>query len=42
MIWVGSFQSLPTVLGKPPFTGAPLDVHTWVRSEIAVVSPLVD
>ena len=42
MIWVGSFKSLQTVLGKHPFTGAPLDVHTWVRSEIALISPLVD
>src|SRR5216684_4023078 len=42
MIRVGSFKSLQTVLGKPRFTGAPLDVHTWVRSEIALISPLVD
>ncbi len=42
MIWVGSFISLQTVLGKHRFTGAPLDVHTWVRSEIALISPLVD
>ena len=42
MIWVGSFKSLQTVLGKPRFTGAHLDVHTWVRSEIALISPLVD
>jgi hypothetical protein len=41
MIWVGSFQSLQTVLGKPSFTGS-LYVHTWVRSEIALISPLVD
>ena len=41
MIWVGSFKSLQTVLGKHP-SGAPLDVHTWVRSEIALISPLVD
>jgi hypothetical protein len=42
MILVGSFKSLQTVLGKPRFTGAPLDVHTWVRSEIALISPLAD
>jgi anti-sigma regulatory factor (Ser/Thr protein kinase) len=42
MIWVGSFKSLQTVLGKHRFTRAPLDVHTWVRSEIALISPLVD
>jgi serine/threonine-protein kinase RsbW len=42
MIWVGSFKSLQSALRKPRFTGAPLDVHTWVRSEIALISPLVD
>lgn len=42
MIWVGSFESLQAVLAKPRFTGAPLDVHTWVRSEIALISSLVD
>jgi hypothetical protein len=42
MIWVGSFKSLQTVLAKHRFTGGPLDVHTWVRSEIALISPLVD
>ncbi len=42
MIWVGSFKSLQTVLGKHRFTGAPLEVDTWVRSEIALISPLVD
>lgn len=42
MIWVGSFRSLQSALGKPRFTGAPLNVHTWVRSEIGLISPLVD
>src|SRR5262249_31754889 len=42
MIWIGSFNSLQTVIGKHRFTDAPLDVHTWVRSEIALISPLVD
>jgi anti-sigma regulatory factor (Ser/Thr protein kinase) len=42
MTWVGSFKSLQTVLGKHRFTGAPLDMHTRVRSEIALISPLVD
>lgn len=42
MIWVGGFQTLETVLGKSRFTGSPLEVHTWVRSEIALISPLVD
>jgi serine/threonine-protein kinase RsbW len=27
---------------KPRFTGAPLEVRTWVRSEIALISPLVE
>jgi anti-sigma regulatory factor (Ser/Thr protein kinase) len=42
MIWVGSFKSLHSALRKPRFTGAPLEVHTWLRSEIGLISPLVD
>ena len=42
MIWVGSFKSLQPVLGKFDFTDAPLELHTWVRSEIGLISPLVD
>ena len=42
MIWVGSFKSLQSILSKPRFSGAPLEVHTWVRSETALISPLVD
>ena len=42
MIWVGSFQSLQSVLRRLPFTDAPLEVHTWVRSEIRLISPLVE
>jgi anti-sigma regulatory factor (Ser/Thr protein kinase) len=42
MIRVGSFKSLQSALSKPRFTGAPLKVHTWVRSEIGLISPLVD
>jgi serine/threonine-protein kinase RsbW len=42
MIWVGSFKSLQSVLGKLDFTDAPLEVDTWVRSEIGLISPLVD
>src|SRR5882672_1252541 len=42
MIWVGSFKSLQSALGKFDFTDAPLELHTWVRSEIGLVSPLVD
>src|ERR1700730_17502597 len=41
MIWVGSFQSLRSALRKPP-SGAPLEVHTWLRSETGLISPLVD
>ena len=42
MTWVGSFQSLQSVLQKLRFAHAPLEVHTWVRSEIGQISPLVD
>ena len=42
MTWVGSFQSLQSALPKPRFTGDPLEVHTWLRSEIALISPFVD
>jgi hypothetical protein len=34
MIWVGSFKSLQSALHKPHL-GAPLEVHTWLRSETA-------
>ena len=42
MTWVGSFKSLQSALRIPRFTGAPLEVHTWVRSEIGLISLLVD
>jgi anti-sigma regulatory factor (Ser/Thr protein kinase) len=42
MIWVGGFKSLQSALPKPRFTGAALEVHTWARSEIGLISPLVD
>src|SRR6266849_8862972 len=42
MIWVGGFQSLQAALRKPRFTGDSLEVHTWLRSEIALISPFVD
>jgi hypothetical protein len=42
MIWVGSFKPLQSVLAKLDFTGAPLAADTWVRSEIGLISPLVD
>jgi serine/threonine-protein kinase RsbW len=41
MIWVGSFKSLQSTLDKPRL-GAPLEVHTWLRSEIGLISPFVD
>jgi hypothetical protein len=42
MIWVGSFKSLQSALPEPRSTDAPLAVHTWVRSEIGLITPLVD
>jgi serine/threonine-protein kinase RsbW len=42
MSWVGSFKSLQSALGKFDFTDAPLELQTWVRSEIGLISPLVD
>jgi anti-sigma regulatory factor (Ser/Thr protein kinase) len=41
MIWVGSFKSLQSALDKPRL-GAPLEVHTWLRSETGLISPFVD
>jgi serine/threonine-protein kinase RsbW len=41
MIWVGSFKSMRSALHKPRF-GAPLEVHTWLRSDIGLISPFVD
>src|SRR5712692_757766 len=42
MIWVGSFKSLQTMLGKFDVTDAPLELQTWVRSEIGLISPLAE
>jgi serine/threonine-protein kinase RsbW len=42
MIWVGSFKSLRSALCKPRFTEDSLEVHTWLRSEIALISPFTD
>lgn len=42
MIWVGSFKPLQSVLAKLDFTDSPLEVDTSVRSEIGLISPLVD
>jgi hypothetical protein len=41
MICVGNFKSLQSALQKPRFA-APLEVHTWLRSEIGQISPFVD
>jgi len=41
MIWVGIFKSLQSALHKPRL-GAALEVHTWLRSEIGLISPFVD
>jgi serine/threonine-protein kinase RsbW len=42
LIWVGSFKPLQSALAKLDFTDAPVEVDTWVRSEIGLISPLVD
>jgi serine/threonine-protein kinase RsbW len=42
MSWVGSFKSLQSMPPELRFTDAPLEVHTWVPSEIGLISPLVD
>ena len=42
MTWIGSFKSLQSMLPELRFTDAPLEVRTWVRSEIGQISPLVD
>src|SRR5271168_1365714 len=41
MTWVGSFKSLRSVLPMPRFS-TPLEVHTWLRSEVDRISPFVD
>jgi serine/threonine-protein kinase RsbW len=41
MIWVGSFKSLQSALHRLRL-GAPLEVHTWLPSEIGLISPFVD
>src|SRR6266852_4761513 len=38
MIWVGSFRSLQAILPKLRSTDAPVDVHTWVRSEMSLIA----
>jgi serine/threonine-protein kinase RsbW len=42
MIWVGNFKSLQAALCKPRLTDAPMELHTWLGTEIALISPLVD
>ena len=41
MVWVGSFKSLQTAL-RTRFIRTPFQVHTWIRTEITVISPVVD
>ena len=41
MTWVGSFKSLRSVLPRPR-SSTPLEVHTWLRSEVELISPFVD
>jgi len=38
----GSFKSLQSALRTTRLTAAPLEVHTWLRSDIGVISPFVD
>ena len=38
MIWVGSFKSLQSMRPDFRFENTPLEVHTWVRSEIGLIS----
>ena len=42
MVWVGSFKSLQSALHRPCLRGAPLEVHTWVGTDIGLISSLVD
>jgi len=41
MLWVGNFKALQSALEKSR-SGAPLGVHTWLRSETDLISPLAD
>jgi serine/threonine-protein kinase RsbW len=41
MIWIGNFKSLQSALLKTR-PGAPLEVHTWLHSEIGLISPFAD
>ena len=42
MLWVGSFESLQSVLRRPRFMDAPLKIQTWVPTKLDLISPLVD
>jgi serine/threonine-protein kinase RsbW len=42
MVWVGSFKSLQAVLSRPRLMNVPLEVHTWVATNVGLISPLVD
>ena len=40
MVWVGSLESLHSVLRKPRFVDAPLQIHTGVPTKLDLISPL--
>ena len=42
MVWVGSFESLLSVLRRPRSVDAPFKIHTWVPTKLDLISPLVD
>ena len=42
MVWVGSFESLQSVLRRPRFVDAPLKIQTWVPTKLDLISPLAD
>ena len=42
MLWVGSLESLQSVLRRPRFVDAPLKIQTWVPTKLDLISPLVD
>lgn len=42
MVWVGGFPSLQAVVRRPRLSDELLEVHTWVRTEVGLISPLVD
>ena len=40
MVFVGSFESLQSVLRRPHFVDAPLKIHNWVPTKLDLISPL--